>query len=207
MNVEAKVHSDGRRVRGDRSRQRILERASAEATVDGLGGLSLSRLGEALQLSKSGVHALFGTKEELQLETVAAARRRFIAVVVAPVWQEPAGLPRLAALTRSWLDYVQRREFPGGCFVARWSSEFASRPGRVRDALVAAKREWLGLLESEVSFAVETGQLPPSADARQVAFDIDAFLAAGNIGLLLGDTEALGRAARSVQARLEATKS
>ena len=72
------VDVDGRRARGDRSRQRILELASEVATVEGLGGLSLSRLGEALQLSKSGVHALFGTKEELQLETVAAARRLFI---------------------------------------------------------------------------------------------------------------------------------
>ena len=196
------AQTDGRRIRGDRTRQRVLELASEVATLEGLGGLSLSHLGEALQLSKSGIHALFGTMEELQLETVAAARLRFIKVVVTPVFGAPPGLPRLRALTLSWLDYIRRREFPGGCFVSRWSAELASHPGRVHDALVSAAREWRALLEGEVLFAIESGDLPADTDAPQLVFEIDAFLVAGNSGYQLGDPDALGRAEKAVLAKL-----
>ena len=162
----------------------------------------MSQLGEALELSKSGVHALFGTKEELQLETVATARRRFINVVVTPVWDEPPGLPRLRALAFSWLDYIRRREFPGGCFVSRWSAEFASHPGRVHDSLISAAREWQALLEGEIRLAVKAGDLPDATDPAQLAFEIDALLVGGNSGYQLGDEHALERAERAVVAKL-----
>ncbi len=194
--------TDGRRLRGDRTRHRVLEQASEVATLDGLQGLSLSQLAESLQLSKSGVHALFGTKEELQLETIASARRRFINVVVTPVWEQPPGLPRLRALALSWLDYIRRREFPGGCFVSRWSAEFASHPGRVHDALVSAAREWQALLEGEIRLAIKAGDLPATTDPPQLAFEIDALLVAGNSGSQLGDEMALERAERAVIAKL-----
>jgi AcrR family transcriptional regulator len=194
---------DGRKARGDRTRSRILELAAEQATLEGLGGLSLSQLSDALHLSKSGVHSLFGTKQDLQLETIAAARRRFITVVVLPVWDQDAGLPRLRALVASWLSYVRVREFPGGCFVARWTPEFTNQPGRVRDALISAKREWLAALAGEITFAIERGQLAASTDPKQLAFEIDALLAAGNNDSLLGDDEALDRTALGVSRLLE----
>jgi AcrR family transcriptional regulator len=190
--------TDGRRVRGDETRRRIVQRAGEVATIDGLGGLSLAQLADGLGISKSGVHQLFGTKEELQLETVAAARQRFIEVVVAPVWSKPEGLPRLKALVKSWVQYVRHHEFPGGCFITRCSNEFATHPGRVREALIAAMREWVSLLEKELTTAKRQGQLAKSTDCSQLAFEIEALLVAGNNGLLLGDEGALVRTEKAV---------
>lgn len=198
------AETDGRRARGAETRARVLERASADATVEGLNGLSMAHLADALQLSKSGVHALFGTKEDLQLATVVAARRRFIDVVITPIWQQAAGLPRLYALTESWLDYVRRREFPGGCFVTRWSAEFATHPGRVRDALAEARADWLELITSQLAVAVRAGDIRPGADLEQLAFELDAVMVAGNNGALIGDDTALDRAADAVQRLLQA---
>ena len=201
------VGIDKRRARGDETRARILQRASEVATTEGLNGLSMAHLAEALDLSKSGVHALFGTKEELQLATIVAARRRFIHVVIAPVWSEPEGLQRLQALVQSWLDYVRRREFPGGCFVTRWSAEFASHPGRVRDALADNKAEWLRLLAGELVAAKQRGELTAATDPEQLAFEIDGMLIAGNNGALRGDDTALDRASHAVAGLLAAAQS
>jgi AcrR family transcriptional regulator len=201
------THPDGRRARGDQTRGRILREAGEVASVNGLNGLSLAQLGEALALSKSGVHALFGTKEELQLETVAAARQRFIDVVILPVWDQPKGITRLKALIKGWIAYISTREFPGGCFVTRFSVEFASQPGRVRDAIIKVRNEWLRLLEAELSSAQLAGELAADADPAQLAFEIDGLLVAGNNGFLLGDDSALHRAAISVDSRLAAARS
>ena len=197
---------DGRRVRGEQTRRRILQRAGDDATIDGLNGLSMAHLGEALDLSKSGVHALFGTKEELQLETIAAARQRFIDVVIIPVWDQPSGLPRLVSLIASWMDYVRRREFPGGCFLTRFSAEFSSHPGRVRDALSTVKAEWLDLLAGELAAAARLGEIVESTDAGQLAFEIDALLVAGNNGMLMGNDGSLDRAEGAISARLDAVR-
>jgi AcrR family transcriptional regulator len=196
------THPDGRRARGDQTRGRILREAGEVASLNGLNGLSLAQLGEALDLSKSGVHALFGTKEELQLETVAAARQRFVDVVILPVLDEPKGLIRFRALIKAWIAYIRNREFPGGCFVTRFSVEFASQPGRVRDAIIEVRNEWLQFLESELSRAQQAGDLASSCDPAQLAFEIDALLVAGNNGFLLGDQAALTRAAAGVENRL-----
>jgi AcrR family transcriptional regulator len=198
--------TDGRRVRGDETRRRILQRAAEVATIDGLGALSLAQLADGLGISKSGVHQLFGTKEELQLETVAAARRRFIEVVITPVWSKPEGLPRLTALVKSWVEYVRHHEFPGGCFITRCSNEFATHPGRVRDALIAVMREWVSLLEGELTSAKRQGKLAKSTNCTQLAFEIEALLVAGNNGLLLGDEAALARTERAVSRLIKAAR-
>jgi hypothetical protein len=108
----------------------------------------------------------------------------------------------LTALVSSWLDYVRRREFPGGCFVTHCSIEFATQPGRVRDALIAAKRDWLGQLASEIEVARSQGEVPATLDAQQLAFEIDGLLVAGNNGSLMDDEHALDRAGRAVLERL-----
>jgi len=122
-------------MKGQRTRASILQRAVDLASLEGLEGLTIGRLAEELKMSKSGLFAHFGSKEELQLAAIDAAGQRFIDVVVKPAIEAPRGYPRLVAICNSWLDYVRRRVFPGGCFFAAASFEFDGRPGIVRDAV------------------------------------------------------------------------
>jgi len=130
----------GRRTRapGDRSRARILEQATRLATIEGLEGLSIGRLAEATGMPKSSVYVLFGSKEELQLATVGAAREQFATEVVIPALSaaEP-GRELLLALCEGYLDHVERRVFPGGCFFVAASAELGARPGRLHHRVAA----------------------------------------------------------------------
>lgn len=193
---------DGRRVRGDRTRQRVAQRAAELASVEGLAGLSLGHLASDVGLSKSSVASLYGTKQDLQLATIAAAREIFIRHVVRPAADLPRGLPRLRGLVDSWLRYVGTPVFPGGCFMVATAAEFDSRPGPVRDALAQQRRDWLAVLTFEISHAQATGVLE-QMEASLLAFEIDALLAAANISAnLLGDPSALTTAGRILDVRL-----
>jgi AcrR family transcriptional regulator len=198
------VHKDKRRERGDRTRERVARRAAEVASVEGLVNVSLNQLATDLGVSKSGVAAAYGSKEELQLATVAAARAVFISHVVAPALAQPAGARRLRALVDAWLDYVESGVFPGGCFMAAVVPEFGTRPGPVRDALVAARGEWVGLLTQEIAVAQRDGELlgmPP----EDLAFEIDALLSATNLTRNLEDpTGGVARARSVLAARLGA---
>ena len=121
--------TDGRIRRGDRTRRLVLGHAVDVASVDGLEGLSIGRLATDLSMSKSGLIAHFGSKEELQLATVRAARAIFAQTVIEPALQRPPGLGRVRALLDAWLEYSSDRRFPGGCFFARATHEFAAKPG------------------------------------------------------------------------------
>lgn len=196
--------TDGRLRRGDTTRRAVLRRAVELASVEGLDGLSIGRLAGELSISKSGLFAHFGAKEELQLATIRAARAIFAEAVVAPALATPPGLARVWALLSSWLDYSRGRQFPGGCFFARATHEYAARPGAVRDALGAVDAEWLGLITQTVEEAQEHGEIRADVDARQLAFDVDAYLESANLrSLLTGDRGAYERAERSIRARLE----
>jgi AcrR family transcriptional regulator len=178
---------DGRRERGNRTRHAVAVQAAALASVDGLAGISLAQVAGALGLSKSSVQAAYGTKEEIQLAAVAAATEIFVGAVVAPAQDEPEGLPRLRALVEAWLGYVERRVFPGGCFMVATLSEFDSRPGAVRDALARARKGWLALLERQCSVAQDAGDIPIAPPAAMLAFEIDALLSSANVSRNLGD--------------------
>jgi AcrR family transcriptional regulator len=178
---------DGRRERGDRTRQAVAAQAAALASVDGLAGITLAQVAHALGMSKSSVQAAYGTKEEIQLAAVAAASEIFVAAVVTPAQDESEGLPRLRSLVESWLGYVERRVFPGGCFMVATLSEFDSRPGPVRDALARARRGWLALLERQVAVAQAAGDIPSSPPAALLAFEIDALLSSANVSRNLSD--------------------
>ena len=120
------------RAAGDQARARIVERAAQLATIEGLDGLSIGRLADATGVAKSSVHALFGSKEDLQLATVHAARDSFLVEVVTPALNAaPPGRQRLIALCDGFLSYVERRVFPGGCFFVAAAAELGARPGRV----------------------------------------------------------------------------
>ena len=197
--------ADGRVARGDRTRAAVLLRAADIASVEGLSGLSIGRLATDLSISKAGVFAHFGSKEELQLATIRAASERFVAEVVAPAQAAPDGLARLVALVDCWLDYNRRCVFPGGCFFAGTSAEFHARPGRVRDELAAIRSAWLGAFAGLAATSVERGELAAGCDVDQLAFEIDALGTAATLhSQLCDDGRAFARARAAVLARLRA---
>lgn len=193
--------SDQRLVKGARARATIARHAADVASVEGLTGLSLGRLAGDLGLSKSGVATLFGTKENLQLAAVQAARDVFIEHVVQPALGEPAGMPRLRALVDNWFDYVSEPVLPGGCFRVATTVEFDSRNGPVRDAVDADRRDWFGLLEKEIHRAQVQGHLT-GRDAHALAFQLDAIVAAANTGARMGDGAAIPTARSIVDSLL-----
>ncbi|MFJ2805729.1 TetR/AcrR family transcriptional regulator [Kitasatospora sp. NPDC087271] len=181
--------TDGRVLRGEETRRAVLHRAVAIASVEGLGALSIGRLATDLGLSKSGVFAGFGSKEELQLATVRAARRIFADAVVAPVADTPPGLARARALCESWLAYSRARVFPGGCFFYEVTAEFDARPGAVRDALADCAREWRQVIADALAEARATGGLRPGTDLDDLAFALIALLETANSQAVLHDED------------------
>lgn len=198
MSEEADEVADQRRLRGARSRRTIVRHAVDVASLEGLTGLSLGRLATDLGLSKSGVQTLFGTKENLQVAVVEAARDEFLTAVVGPAVDAPAGAVRLRALVERWLEYAAAPLFPGGCFWAATLPEFDSRPGQVRDILLGQQRGWRALLAAQLRHAVEAGEIA-DLDADLAAFQIDAVLMAANTALRLGDKEVVDRVRRVVE--------
>jgi AcrR family transcriptional regulator len=192
---------DGRIARGDATRRVVLRRAVDVASVDGLEGLSLGRLATELELSKSGVFALFGSKEELQLATVEAALEIFRSYVVTPSLDVAPGLPRLRAICENWLDYSEKRVFPGGCFFFNAGAEVDARPGRVHDAVAAASGSFAEFIRETCLDAVSLGHL--DADAEVLAFELHALGRAANAdSVLTGSPAPYALARRAIHARL-----
>jgi len=196
----------GRRTRapGDRSRARVLEQAAALATVEGLAGVSIARIAAATGMPKSSVYVLFGSKQELQLATVDAARASFIQHVVTPAFTAaPAGRHRLQRLCDGYLDYVEQRIFPGGCFFVTASAELGGQRGPVRDRVALYQRQWQQLLSETTRQADAADELPPGTDPDQLAFELGALLAGSDIAAILHDDNTLiDRAREAVQAKL-----
>ena len=192
---------DGRVARGDATRRLVLRRAVDVASVEGLEGLSLGRLATELELSKSGVFALFGSKEDLQLATIEAALAIFDAHVVAPARAVEPGLPRLRAICENWLVYSEKRVFPGGCFFFNAGAEFDARPGRVHDAVAAASGSFAAFIRETAHEAVALGHL--TADPEVLAFELHALGRAANADAVLNNaTTPYALARRAIHARL-----
>lgn len=187
---DARGRTDGRRERGDRTRRTVAGQAAALASVEGLSGVTLSHVADALGVSKSSVQAAYPTKQQLQLAAIDAATNTFMIEVIAPALTEPAGLPRLRALVDAWLDYVDRRVFPGGCFMVSTIADYDSRPGPIRDAIARARHGWLELLESQARAAQRAGDIPDTPAPALVAFEVDALLSAANLQRNLTDDSA-----------------
>jgi len=193
--------------KGQRTRNSILEVAAALATEEGLDPLSIGRLAEASGMSKSGLFAHFGSKEELQLATVDYAAALFVAEVIDPARSAPKGLARIWALCDHMIGYSERQVFPGGCFFAATSFEFNNRPGPVRDRIEEMIRSWLSYLEHAVKQAQEAGELDPNLSAREIAFQLDAFAQASNAQYqLFRDPQVFDDARRAIQERLESLR-
>ena len=204
MHTEAirRVVKSGK-TRGDRTRQAILEVAVHLASAEGLEGLTIGRLASETGMSKSGLFAHFGSKEDLQLATIEAARSVFIREVMRPAFEAETGLPRLWKLCDIWLDYVSAEIFRGGCFFAAAAAEFDSRPGPVRDRIAAIMKEWLAALRRAVIEAQDAGQFDKSVDPLQLAFEINSFELGANWAFqLYGDKQAFERARAAILERL-----
>ena len=193
--------------KGERTRKAILDAAAALATQEGLEPLSIARLAQATGMSKSGLFAHFGSKEELQLATVDHAAALFVAEVIAPAREAPRGLARVWALCDRMIDYAERQVFPGGCFFACTAAEFNNRPGPVRDRIEKMLGSWLSYLEHAVEQAQKAGELDPRVSARELAFQLDAFAQAANTRFqLFRDEQVFEEARRATRERLESLR-
>jgi AcrR family transcriptional regulator len=190
------------RTDGERSRHRILDAAAKLATTEGLEGLSIGRLADHIGMSKSGLYAHFGSKEELQLATIETADKIFAAEVIAPAEQAGSPLAELQALCEQFLSHLERRVFPGGCFFASAAAEFDTHPGPVRERIAAFQHAWSGRLVQLVRDAQAAGELR-AEDAEQLAFELNAHLLMANtVFLLYNSPEAITRARTAVADRL-----
>lgn len=194
-------------MKGERTRQSILERAVDVASLEGLEGLTIGKLATELEMSKSGLFAHFGSKEELQLATLEAAGARFLTEVFQPALRAERGYPRLLAMCHAWISYIRRSVFPGGCFFAAASFEFDGRPGPVRDAIVKNMNDWIHAIEKAIGMAIEEGHLDPKLDAKQLAFEINSLFFGANFDYQLrGEKKSLDRAIRAIEQRLESAR-
>jgi AcrR family transcriptional regulator len=189
---------------GARSRSAILDEAARLSTVEGIGGLSLSRLADSVGMSKSGLFAHFGSKEELQLATIERADEIFHNQVLEPAASATDGLDRLRRLVDGYLRYVQAGTFPGGCFFATVLVEVSMQPGAVRDRLLAFLQDWLGRLESAIRDAQSEGKIDKGEDGGQLAFELEASLLLANTQFsVMQSAEPIERARRSIERRLK----
>jgi AcrR family transcriptional regulator len=204
--VGAPPKVDLRRQRGERTRQAILSHAARLASAEGLDAVSLQRLADELGISKSGLFAHFGSKEELQLATVEEAARVFTDEVLRPGLKPPAGTGRIWAMCNAYLSYLQRSVFPGGCFFEAAVSEFDSRPGPVRDAVVARRGYWVQSLARAVREASAAGEVKKGVDAEQVAWELSVLLVGANASFVVDQGKGTGieRARKAIRERLEA---
>jgi AcrR family transcriptional regulator len=178
------------------TRGRILDRAVEVASTEGLEALTIGRLAGDLGMSKSGLFAHFGSKEELQVATVDAAVERFIDNVVRPALEAEEGEPRLRALIMAYLDMLERELFPGGCFFGQAGHEFDGRPGPVRDRLAKAQADWQSLIEAQARAA-------GAEDPGRLAFELLSIEQGANYRFqLLGDRKAFGYARSALDERL-----
>src|SRR5215467_9531428 len=189
------------RADGERTRAAILRAAASLATVDGLEGLSIGHLAAATGISKSGLYAHLGSKQDLQLATVEEAERILDAEVVQPALAARPGLAQLAAACEAYFSYVQRRVFPGGCFFAAAALEMGTRPGPVKDRVAAINSGFTALLASFAATAIEQHELPAREDPGRLAFELHAILLGADTKFVLYDDPAFLDLARQVVRR------
>jgi AcrR family transcriptional regulator len=163
--------------KGQQTRAAILEAALALASSMGLEGLSIGALAEVTQMSKSGVFAHFGSREELQISVIREYHRKFEEEIFFPAIREGRGLPRLRALFERWVRRVSV-EIDSGCIYISGAVEFDDRPGPVRDALASMVRAWHAALERAISMAMEEGHLRADTDPLQMLFEIHGLILA-----------------------------
>ena len=188
---------------GIHTRETILNAAARLATVEGLEGMSLGRLADHIGMSKSGLYAHFGSKEELQLATVETAVELIQNEVIGPTENIRDPIARLEALADNFLGHLERDVFPGGCFFVSAVAEFDTRPGPVLDAVTEWIEGWIGNFTELVRTAQKQGAIERAQDPEQLAWELDAFMLMGNMAWVTNkDPIALQRARTAFRARL-----
>ena len=191
------------RADGERTRDAIVREAVSLATVDGLEGLSIGNLADGLSMSKSGVYAHFGSKEQLQIATVDEAERIFRAEVIEPALAAPPGIDQLRVVCDAYLDHLARRTFPGGCFFAGAVLEMGTRPGPVKERIAAFQGSFTALIRGFVVTAIEQHELPADEDPDALTFELNGIILAANSNFVLSnDPQALDMPRKLLHKRL-----
>ncbi len=188
--------------KGLQTKAAIVDAALGLATQIGLEGLSIGALAEVMQMSKSGVFAHFGSREELQISVIREYHTRFEDEVFYPAMAQPRGLPRLRALFANWMKRTSV-EIDSGCIYISGAVEFHDRTGPVRDALAGSVNTWLAAMRRAIDIAVAEGHLAPGTDAAQVAFEVHALILALHYeARFLHSPESIDRAVRAFESIL-----
>lgn len=166
--------------KGEQTRQAILDEAFSLASCIGIGGLSIGVLAERTNMSKSGLFAHFGSKEELQLAVLRVSQERFAETVTRPALRMPRGLARLRAIAVNWLDWTRSANLPGGCVINAAVAEFDDQPGPLRDEVRNALLAFRRSLAETVAKAVQTGELRADTDIEQFVFEMNGIYQAAH---------------------------
>ena len=164
--------------KGLATRQTILDRAIALSSVVGLERITIGRLAEDLELSKSGLFAHFKSKEALQIAVLLEAAEKFKELVAKPALKEPRGEPRVRAIFERWLRWAREDGPPGGCIFVVASVEYDDQPGDVRDTIVKLQSDWIDLLSATARMAVDVGHFRTNLDGRRFAQELYGILLA-----------------------------
>jgi AcrR family transcriptional regulator len=187
--------------KGERTRAAILDAALRLVSKSGLEGLTIGTLADATGMSKSGLFAHFGSREELLLAVLNHGQQEFIEVVLNPALRKPRGLPRLRAMFVNWLDGTESADLPGGCPMIGGATEFDDRPGPVKDMLATGQRAWIDTLQRAVRQALEEEQVDAGTDPEQIAFEMFGIaLVVHHHRRLLGYQKARERALAALEA-------
>ncbi len=182
----------------DPSRGTIARAAASLAAVDGLDGLSIGRLAAALGMPKSGVSAHFGSKQDLQLAIVQEVARVFTEEVVRPALAAPPGLAQLTAVCEAFFAHLERRTFPGGCFMAGAALELGRRPGPVSDLIAGFQSQFGALIRGFAATAVGRHELPPGEDPDRLAFELNGIMLTADMNFVRHDDPAVLSLARQI---------
>ena len=186
--------------KGEQTRAAILDEALRVASKLGLEGLTIGGLAEATGMSKSGLFAHFGSREDLQLAVLEHAAQRYGETVLMPALKIERGLPRLRAMFAHWLDWTLASGLPGGCIMIAAAAEYDDRPGPIRDAVIANQHRGNAVTRKAVRLAIEEGHLRADTDPEQITFELlGIVLASHNHRRLLGDKEARKRALKAFE--------
>jgi AcrR family transcriptional regulator len=189
--------------KGARTRNSILDASVDIASAEGLGGLTIGRLAGELGMSKSGLFAHFGSKEDLQIATVRQARDVFIREIVAPTATIEPGIRKLTLLLNNWIQFVEKSFFRGGCFFFAASAEMDDRPGRVRDLIAHLTMSWIRVIEAEIRASRDNAEISNDGDTQMLAFRFHAFVQEANWFFRLHHrSDAFEMARRSIEVEL-----
>jgi AcrR family transcriptional regulator len=191
--------------KGQQTRATILNEALRAASVDGFQGISIGMLAERLNMSKSGLFAHFGSKEELEKAMLDEAAQRFMQQIWQPAMAAARGRPRIEVLFREWLDWsLHNDDMPGGCLFVTLSAEYDDKPGPVRDHLAEMQGQWQATLARSAKIAIEEGHFRKDMDPKQFAYELQGiFLSLTYFRRLLRDSSAVERAQAAFKSLLD----